>query len=395
MSAVDTLLDQAITAYQAGDVETARSLLLRAVEQDERNVQVWWWLSATVETLEEQQICLENVLALDPNHSRARHGLDALSRQIAAQGGAASPSKGLPPWFQDGGSTAPIGAEFDMLSGDSLIDSLRDVQVKPGVRSPGSQGVGDDLFSDWLAEAAAQEPQAPPARKVDPFAPATSVDWGRDDAPAAYGSGRHVDLPSDEEYDRWVQGLNLGDGPSTASGERGTALSPSPFSTGGPPPFAAFDGDDGSRLPPMDAAPTPESDPFADYVELEAPPPQPEPAARPVTPPPFAAATLSEDDPFWDMGEAAFRASADDAPAAPAAHMPAAPATPSDAPAPKAEGPIGRGSKPTLDPGDYYRYIPKDIEAPPGASVTRLVGVALLLVLNLLSLGYLVLSLAR
>lgn len=385
MSTIDTLLDQAITAYQAGDVDTARGLLLRAVEQDERNAQVWWWLSATVESLEEQQICLENVLALDPNHERARRGLDTLSRQIATQGGAAPPQRS-PAWFGGGGPAAPIGAEFDALSGDSLIDSLRDVQVKPGVRSSGGESAQDDLFTSWLAEAAAPRSGVPSTPKDDPYAPVTSVDWGREGAPATYGSGRQVDLPSEEEYDHWVRGLNLTDGPGAAPNERGSKPSPAPFPVGGPPPFAVFNGEDGGRLPPKDADLVHETDPFADYGELEARPSQSESVAQPGTPAPFAAATLSEDDPFWDIGEAAFRVSGGNAAVAP---------TPPDGPGSKAEDPTGQGSKPALDPSDYYRYIPKDIEAPPGVSTPRLLGVALLVVLNLLSLGYLVLSLAR
>lgn len=51
-----------------------------------------------------------------------------------------------------------------------------------------------------------REPRRP-AR--DPNAPATSVEWGRDDRPAFYGSGKQITLPSDREYDAWVNELHL------------------------------------------------------------------------------------------------------------------------------------------------------------------------------------------
>jgi len=56
------------------------------------------------------------------------------------------------------------------------------------------------------APEARREPRRP-AR--DPDAPATSVEWGRDDRPAFYGSGKQITLPSDREYDAWVNELHL------------------------------------------------------------------------------------------------------------------------------------------------------------------------------------------
>lgn len=56
-----------------------------------------------------------------------------------------------------------------------------------------------------LASAASQTMDA----RRDPNAPATSVEWGRADRPAVYGSGRQVTLPSDREYDAWVNELHL------------------------------------------------------------------------------------------------------------------------------------------------------------------------------------------
>ena len=43
------------------------------------------------------------------------------------------------------------------------------------------------------------------------------MEWGRDDGPAVYGSGKQIDLPSQEEYDAWVQELHLSTDDSSAS----------------------------------------------------------------------------------------------------------------------------------------------------------------------------------
>jgi tetratricopeptide (TPR) repeat protein len=78
------LLRQGIAAARAGDKETARNLLMRAVEQDENNASAWLWLSGVVEDLDDRQVCLENVLALDPDNQAASKGLDWIREQRAA-----------------------------------------------------------------------------------------------------------------------------------------------------------------------------------------------------------------------------------------------------------------------------------------------------------------------
>jgi len=77
----DDLLMRGIAAAEIGKKAQARSLLLQVTERDEENVLAWLWLSRVVESVEDQQLCLENVLALDPAHSEARIGLAALQQQ--------------------------------------------------------------------------------------------------------------------------------------------------------------------------------------------------------------------------------------------------------------------------------------------------------------------------
>lgn len=60
-----------LLAAQHGETEKAYELLTRVVTHDEAQIGAWWQLSRLVTDPEEQEICLDNVLALDPTHIEA------------------------------------------------------------------------------------------------------------------------------------------------------------------------------------------------------------------------------------------------------------------------------------------------------------------------------------
>ena len=78
---VADLVKRGIAAAKAKQREQARQLLTRAVELDEGNVTAWLWLSGVTQSLEDREVCLENVLALDADNAVARRGLDQLRKQ--------------------------------------------------------------------------------------------------------------------------------------------------------------------------------------------------------------------------------------------------------------------------------------------------------------------------
>jgi tetratricopeptide (TPR) repeat protein len=82
---MEDLLRQGIAAAKAGQREHARDLLMRVVEQDEGNALAWLWLSGVVDSLDDREVCLENVLSIEPDNQAARKGLDVLRRQRAEQ----------------------------------------------------------------------------------------------------------------------------------------------------------------------------------------------------------------------------------------------------------------------------------------------------------------------
>lgn len=74
----DAMVRAGVDAYKAGKKAEARTMLERAIELDGYNETAWLWLSAVVESKEEQQTCLENVLIINPENDRARQGLKSL-----------------------------------------------------------------------------------------------------------------------------------------------------------------------------------------------------------------------------------------------------------------------------------------------------------------------------
>ena len=79
---VNRWLQQGIAAVKVGERRQARDLLLRVVEQDENNVSAWLWLSAVVDSPEDQEVCLSNVLALDPSNQAAARGMIAVRKTL-------------------------------------------------------------------------------------------------------------------------------------------------------------------------------------------------------------------------------------------------------------------------------------------------------------------------
>lgn len=156
---VDGMVREGISAYRAGNKEEARTLLLRAVEIDQYNEQAWLWLSAVVETPEEQRTCLENVITINPSSERAKQGLDMLDQRFGS-----SPK------------VSPTQAE------------------------------------DVMASTSFMAPAAPSSRPSSDDELPSSIEWGEAPATASSSpsSNFKVNEPSEKEYDDWVSKLNIG-----------------------------------------------------------------------------------------------------------------------------------------------------------------------------------------
>ncbi len=164
---VEAMIREGINAYRAGNRDESRTLLLKAVELDEQNEQAWMWLSAVVDTVEDQQTCLENVLSINPNNEKAKQGLRILSQKAASNAATNTPSSSN---FED----------------DDLFANISFTQ-------PSSANAGPFSAPDMP-----EEEELP------------SLDW---DIPATETSSpssfRPVKEPTSRDYDDWVAGLNL------------------------------------------------------------------------------------------------------------------------------------------------------------------------------------------
>lgn len=93
----DAMVREAIKAFRAGKKAEARALLEKATDVDQYNEQAWMWLSAVVDSVEDQRTCLENVLQINPNNQNARQGLRILeSKTSTSPLPGAAPAKPAP-----------------------------------------------------------------------------------------------------------------------------------------------------------------------------------------------------------------------------------------------------------------------------------------------------------
>ena len=89
------LLYEGAVAVREGRHGDAQGLLMQVIEADEQNELAWLWLSGAVEDPADQQVALENVLAINPDNAAARQGLTWLQSRYSNLP-AAPPAKRAP-----------------------------------------------------------------------------------------------------------------------------------------------------------------------------------------------------------------------------------------------------------------------------------------------------------
>lgn len=221
---VEGLIREGVAALKAGRKDEAFEILTRATEVDERNEDAWLWLSAVVDNLENQQICLENVLAINPGNERALQGLNMIQRKLEARQHAA---------LEDAPAVAPPPA--------------------PPIEPPPVQPQSASPFDLNAPVAGGSEEQVPVHEEPRGY----------------HGSGQAVEQPSNEQYDDWVSGLNLGSEPNDDVYSAG-------FDEPESEPVGFDSGDRGTQQQPFDpfampasGAVTYEDQPYDAFSELE------------------------------------------------------------------------------------------------------------------------------
>lgn len=75
------MLSEGIQAFQAGQRAKARTFFACLVELDEQDEMGWLWLCEASDDPAEREVCLENVLTINPGNTSARRSLEALRRR--------------------------------------------------------------------------------------------------------------------------------------------------------------------------------------------------------------------------------------------------------------------------------------------------------------------------
>jgi hypothetical protein len=168
MGTTDELLRQAQALVKQGRKADARPVLERIVREDDQNEQAWLWLSAVVDTLDDQRICLENVLMLNPTNVKAQKGLETIRGKL-------------------GNAPKPLQSPSNPVQPISPSNAPSPYDISPY----------DDPYNPFNAPST-----------FDTSLPNSSVDWARGSAPA-YGSGKQVQEPTANDYDSWMAKLPL------------------------------------------------------------------------------------------------------------------------------------------------------------------------------------------
>ncbi len=125
----ERLLEQGITAAEAGQRQAGRALLLKVLERDEECVAAWWQLGQIADNAEERHICLDNVLTLDPEHAGALQELAALRAADLV------PDGGFNPWApgaDDAGAPQYASLAGEVL-GEEFIEQHSQASPEPEV----------------------------------------------------------------------------------------------------------------------------------------------------------------------------------------------------------------------------------------------------------------------
>lgn len=133
---LDELLRAGIAAAQRGQSDHARALLTRVVEQDERNVAAWLWLSGVVPRLEDRETALENALTLDPENEAARRGLAEVRDQMALEATTRAEMAPRVAPEREGPVPSPVTVDVDWSRPSAPADEFDNEMLCPSCAAP-------------------------------------------------------------------------------------------------------------------------------------------------------------------------------------------------------------------------------------------------------------------
>lgn len=170
----NAIVKQALAAFKAGNRAQAKDLLLKAVDMDERNEQAWMLMSGVVDSLEEQQICLENALSINPTNERARKGLAVIQEKLGKPVGftpAPPPAAPPPPPANDNPWGATPSDPWSMPTGSSAPAAPASDPWSTPFGSSTPAAPASDPWSTPMGSST-------PAANSSPFSASSNDPWG-------------------------------------------------------------------------------------------------------------------------------------------------------------------------------------------------------------------------
>jgi hypothetical protein len=194
---MDERLAGAIEATRAGDTKLAQLQLTRLLKEDPNHAQGWYLLSMLVDSGEKKTLFLKKVLAIDPEHAKAREQLSALEFEATVVTAVPTPTSApvveetppvvdeadtgkqhyvtgvaeLPSWLQE-----EEGDDFleEPLTQVSIPMPESNLGAKPAPISPADESVTAEKVL-LPPEPAAAAPPPPPKAKTSPKSPPPSL----------------------------------------------------------------------------------------------------------------------------------------------------------------------------------------------------------------------------
>ena len=180
------VLKQGIAALNAGRKAEARNLLTQVVQQDDRNEMAWLWLSGAMDTDEDRRICLENVLAINPNNGVAQRGIETLRKNSS--------------------ELTNISSDAAARKGESVLRPV--AETKTGVWSQSTRGLLLPLDKKTKEEKAMEVPQEDRKEGTKQESSMTLIDKYEEDYKSALAS-IETDVKGLIESGREMRGLML------------------------------------------------------------------------------------------------------------------------------------------------------------------------------------------
>lgn len=161
------MVKEGIRLYKANQKAEARAIWEQVTELDPYNEQAWLWLSAVVESSDDQRVCLENVLFINPDNPNAKKGIAALDAKKASGTSSSGASTAAP--------SAPKPAAPSRPASPSIPTSSASSTFVPDSTPP-------EVYDDWIGSLNLPNSGKQSSKTEEPAADAWSVP---DDLPAS------------------------------------------------------------------------------------------------------------------------------------------------------------------------------------------------------------------